>query len=57
MKQYDTAIGDYTQAIRLDANFAYAFFNRALAERAKGDTAAADADQAEAIRLDPKLAK
>jgi tetratricopeptide (TPR) repeat protein len=57
MKKYDAAIDDFDQALRIDANFAYGYFNRGLARRAKGDTADGDADTAEAIRLDPKLAK
>src|SRR5262249_20585755 len=54
MQKYDSAIEDFNHAIRIDQNFAYGYYNRGLARRAKGDTSRADADEAEAIRLDPK---
>ena len=31
MKEYDKAIADYTEAIRLDPNDAWAYFNRGQA--------------------------
>jgi lipoprotein NlpI len=54
--QYDRAIADFDQAIRLDPKFAVAFYNRGLAfgSRAQYDRAIADFD--EAIRLDPEFA-
>jgi tetratricopeptide (TPR) repeat protein len=52
----DRAIADYDAAIRVNPRYAAAFYNRAQAWRRKSGTARADADSAEAVRLDPKLA-
>jgi tetratricopeptide (TPR) repeat protein len=56
-QENDKAIGDCNQAIRLNPNYANAFFNRSNAYRAKGqyDRAIEDFDQA--IRLKPNYAK
>ena len=54
--EYDRAIADYTEAIRLDPKHAAAFNNRGLAWTAKGEHDRAIADYTEAIRLDPKHA-
>ena len=51
---YDRAIDDFSQAIRLDAKNAAAFDNRGLAYRMKGDLDRAIADFDQAVRLDPK---
>ena len=53
--QYDRAIEDYDQAIRLNPNYAEAYNNRGLAKRAKGDFAGGDADIAKAKQLNPSL--
>jgi tetratricopeptide (TPR) repeat protein len=53
-KDYDSAIQDYTEAIRLDPNYAPAFLNRADAWRAKKEYDIAITDYTEAIRLNPK---
>ncbi len=50
------AIADYDAAIRLNSTYPAAFYNRAHAKRDKGDTPGADADAAQAVRLDPHLA-
>ena len=51
--QWDNALKDYTEAIRLDpANYA-AFAGRGIAHKGKGDLAAALRDLNEAIRLAP----
>ena len=50
---YDGAIADYTQAIRLDPNNANAYGNRGIAYGEKGDYDRAIADYNQAIRLDP----
>jgi tetratricopeptide (TPR) repeat protein len=70
-KDYDKAIADFTEAIRLEPKNARAYFNRGsvwkvkcdyayvdrgVARKAKGDYDKAIADFTEAIRLDPKLA-
>ena len=54
---YDKAIADYTEAIRLDPKFATAYYGRGVAYGEKGDYDKAIADYTEAIRLDPKLAE
>jgi len=55
-KQYDKAIGDYNEAIRLDPTFALAYNNRGNAWRDKKEYAKAIADYNDAIRLDPMYA-
>ena len=52
---YDKAIADYTEAIRLDPKNAEAYCNRGHAYEEKGDYDKAIADCTEAIRLDPKV--
>ena len=53
---YDRAIADYNEAIRLDPKYASAYYNRGIAYDDKGDHDRAIADYDEAIRLDPKYA-
>jgi tetratricopeptide (TPR) repeat protein len=53
---YDRAIADYSQAIRLNPNSGGAFFLRALSYSQKGDFDRAIQDYTKAIMLDPKLA-
>ena len=48
---YDKAISDFTEAIRLDPQFAPAYYNRGTAYLHKGDHAKANADFATARRL------
>jgi tetratricopeptide (TPR) repeat protein len=52
----DLAITDYTEAIRLDPNYAYAFAGRGYAYNKKGYYDDAITDYTEAIRLDPNYA-
>ena len=47
----DRAIEDFNQAIRLQPNFAEAFYDRSLARRSLRDIEGADSDLAEAKRL------
>jgi tetratricopeptide (TPR) repeat protein len=51
---YDSAIADFNEAIRLNPNFALAFKERGYAYYLKEDHDRAIADYSEAIRLDPK---
>lgn len=51
---FDRAIADYTDALRLNPEFAHALYNRGLAYQTKGDYDRAIADYTEAIRLDPR---
>jgi tetratricopeptide (TPR) repeat protein len=51
--EYDRAIGDYNQAIRINAKFAAAYNNRAIAYDTKGDYDRAIADYEQAIKLKP----
>ena len=55
-KDYDRAIADYNEAIRLDPKYPAVFNDRGLAYSVKGDYDRAIADYSEAIRLDPKYA-
>jgi len=43
-KEYDRAISDFSEAVRLSPTYGHAYENRSKAWRAKGDTARADAD-------------
>ena len=55
-RDYDRAIADFDQAIKLNPNHDLAFYNRGLAFRDKGEIDRAVADFGQAIRLDPKNA-
>jgi tetratricopeptide (TPR) repeat protein len=50
-QEYDQAIADYTEAIRLKPTDAIAFYNRGQAYKAKGDTDRAAQDFASAEKL------
>jgi tetratricopeptide (TPR) repeat protein len=52
--EYDAAIHNFDEAIRIDPKFVPAYDNRGTIEMAKGDLARAIADYDQAIRLDPK---
>ena len=52
-KQYEKAIADCTEAIRLKPDFAAAYDHRASVAFQKGDFTTAISDASEAIRLDP----
>ena len=54
--QFERAIADYSEAIRLNPTYAVAFHERGSAYNAKGDSDKALADLNEAIRLDAKSA-
>jgi len=55
-RDFDHAIADFAQAIRVDPNSAQGYSNRALAHEARGDLGQAIADYNQAIRLDPNYA-
>src|SRR5215207_2933712 len=55
-REFDKAIKDYDEAIRLDPKYADAFNNRGLAWAGKREFDKAIKDYDEAIRLDPKEA-
>jgi tetratricopeptide (TPR) repeat protein len=55
-KEYDAAITDFDEAIRLNPNFATAYNNRGFAYARKGNLEQALTDYNEAIRLDPNQA-
>jgi tetratricopeptide (TPR) repeat protein len=55
-RDFDRALADFNEAIRLDPKNAVAFRNRGLAVQNKGDLDRAVADFSEAIKLDPKHA-
>lgn len=54
---YDRALADYDEAIRLNPKDANAFYNRGVTHAMKYDNDRAIADYDEAIRLNPKDAK
>jgi tetratricopeptide (TPR) repeat protein len=51
---YNRAIADYSQAIKLDSKYAYAYYSRGYAYFEKGDRNHAIEDYNQAIKLDPK---
>lgn len=51
---YDLAIADFNEAIRIYPRLAKAYYNRGIVDRAKGDLDKAIAAFSDAIRLDPK---
>ena len=53
-KDFDRAISDYSEAIRLDPNYAHAYLNRGVLLADKREIDRAIADFGAAIRLDPK---
>ena len=53
---YDRAIADYTEAIRLDPKLDYAFFRRGVAYSQKKEHDRAIADYSQVVRLNPKRA-
>jgi tetratricopeptide (TPR) repeat protein len=55
-QDYDHAIADFNDGIKLDPRYALAFYNRGLAYKAKQDYDHALADYGEAIKLDPEYA-
>jgi tetratricopeptide (TPR) repeat protein len=57
VNDYDSAIAEYTEAIRLNPDYATAFNNRGHVYNRKGDYDHAIADYTEAIRLNPDDAK
>ena len=56
-KDYNRAITEFSQAIRLNSNYAEAYNNRGNAYSAKGDYNLAIADFTQAIRLEPNNAE
>jgi S1-C subfamily serine protease/Tfp pilus assembly protein PilF len=54
--QYDRALADYAEALRLDPRDASLFGDRAAVYSRKGETDRALADCEQALRLDPRLA-
>ena len=54
-EDYDRAIADYSEAIRLNPNDADAYFYRSLDRKRKGDNAGAEADMAAAKRINPNI--
>jgi tetratricopeptide (TPR) repeat protein len=52
----DEAIRCYTEAIRLRADFAEAYYNRGVARRAQGDHKGADQDYSKAVQFNPAYA-
>jgi len=56
-RQYNLAIKDFDQSIRINPNNAEAVYNRSIAKRRSGDTSGADTDLARAKILDPKYGK
>jgi tetratricopeptide (TPR) repeat protein len=51
----DRAIADYTEALRLDPKYTFAYYNRGDAYRYNGDLDRAIADYTEALRLVPGI--
>ncbi|HEV2700555.1 MAG TPA: aspartyl protease family protein [Steroidobacteraceae bacterium] len=57
LKQYDKAIGDFTDTIKLQPRLARAYYARGLARSAKGDRAGGEADLKAALDIEPRVAR
>ncbi|MGB3479578.1 MAG: tetratricopeptide repeat protein [bacterium] len=57
IKQYDAAVSDFIQALKLDPGFATAYYNRGNAYDARKDYGKAIADYSKAIGYKPEYAK
>ena len=54
-RNYDEAIADFTEAIKLDAHYAEAYYGRGLAQHWKGNYGAAVADYDRALEIVPPI--
>jgi tetratricopeptide (TPR) repeat protein len=54
-KDYDRALADYNETIRLDPDNAAALYNRGLVKQRKGDISGANEDIARAKQLSPGI--
>jgi tetratricopeptide (TPR) repeat protein len=54
-KDYDNALADYNETLRLDPNNAAALYNRGLVEQRQGDMSGANGDIARAKQLSPGI--
>jgi len=52
-REYQRAIADFSEAIRVDSQFAAAFCNRGRAKQAKGDRSGGIADTNRAKQISP----
>jgi tetratricopeptide (TPR) repeat protein len=55
MGQWDSAIDDYSSALRLDPKLASSLYGRGLAKLKKGDTTDGNADIAEAKAIEANI--
>jgi len=55
MGQWDSAIDDYSSALRFDPKLASSLYGRGLAKLKKGDTAGGDADIAAAKAIEATI--
>jgi len=53
---WDAAIADYNRSLYYRPEFTFALYGRGIAKRAKGDTAGAAADFADAQKNEPEIA-
>lgn len=55
--QFDSAINDYSSALRIEPALATALYGRGLARIKKGDATGGNADLAAAAKLEQKIAE
>ena len=53
--EWDSAIADYTSALRLDPKLASSLYGRGLAKLTRGDTSEGNAELAAAKKLEPNI--
>lgn len=55
MKKYQEALDDYSEVVRIDSNYIYAYYNRAMLRGEVGDYNNAIADLDKVVEMNPVI--